>query len=252
MNSNMNTRDDESTGVCGSNDYHFSYKICMIGDSGVGKSSIQKAIGGTVTQDGSQDGQINSNNICQVKESVEDSVIYMKTKVLTIDEVIYRIQLWDTPGAERFRKITARLCAGSAGLMFVFDATNKSSLDSIEDWLRDYGSSVKTLPKILIGNKFDSPAEDIQVGDGQASQLAKKNGMKYFKTSANMPETCERPVYYLCNIIDASIPEPPDPAMILRKGISIGYKLSGAHNDAYRRALFENEHIPGGVESLMQ
>ena len=68
-----------------------------------------------------------------------------------------KLQIWDTAGQESFRSITRNFYQGSDGVFLVFDITQRSSFEDIQNqWLREIRDH--TAPSIviyLIGNFSD-------------------------------------------------------------------------------------------------
>jgi Ras-related protein Rab-1A len=101
------------------NEYDYLFKILLIGDSGVGKSSI-------LTQ--------------FANKTFTDS--YMSTigvdftiKTVDIDGKAVKLQIWDTAGQERFRTITSSYYRGAHGINLEYDITNVESFNNIKQWL---------------------------------------------------------------------------------------------------------------------
>ena len=68
-----------------------------------------------------------------------------------------KLVLWDTAGQERFQSITSSLYRGAHAVVFVYDVTNITSFNSLDQWMRDYRSfgNVKQSVALLLGNKTD-------------------------------------------------------------------------------------------------
>ena len=48
---------------------------------------------------------------------------------------LVKLQLWDTAGQERFSVVTGSYYRNSDGFIFVFDATNRTSFDHVDQWM---------------------------------------------------------------------------------------------------------------------
>lgn len=145
-------------------------KGIVIGDSGVGKSSLLYRF---------SDGDWNPHYI---------ATIGVDFKTLTFDRKgkIIRMQLWDSAGQERFRTIVRSFYRGVHGVMLVFDLTDAESFDHVRDWVKEavqFGSA--DLPFLLVGNKADlADAGHRQVPVEQAQQLAQQLNCEYIEVSA--------------------------------------------------------------------
>merc|ERR1711959_506075 len=132
-------------------------KLLMIGDSGVGKSSILLRF----VDD-------------RFDESSMDPTIGVDFKVKMYDvphEPRQRLKLtiWDTAGQERFRTLTSAYYRGAHGIILVYDVGRKDSFDALKSvWLKEvdlystYGNAVK----LLIGNKIDTDERQVSHEDG--------------------------------------------------------------------------------------
>mmetsp|Transcript_42640 Transcript_42640/g.49376 ORF Transcript_42640/g.49376 Transcript_42640/m.49376 type:complete len:214 (+) Transcript_42640:70-711(+) len=150
-------------------DYDICVKTILIGDSGVGKSSLLYRF---------TDQDWNPHYI---------ATIGVDFKVLTFERngKVVKLQLWDTAGQERFRTITHTYYRGANGVMLVFDVTNRETFDNISTWLNDVRKyAVDGTPIALIGNKADCLPSQREVAKEEAEMLAEKLQCKYFETSA--------------------------------------------------------------------
>ena len=151
-----------------SREYDYIYKILIIGDSGVGKSSILLRF---------------TDNI--FTESFISTIgVDFKVKTISIDNKIIKLQIWDTAGQERFKTITSSYYRGGHGIIIVFDLTNRVSFENISMWLNEIKSfNGNDLPKLLVGNKSDL-CDDRIINQTEIKEFAEKNKLIYFETSS--------------------------------------------------------------------
>ena len=149
-------------------DYTYQLKVVLIGDSGVGKSSILLRY----TDDRFSDHQPTTIGVD------------FKTKYETVQGKRLKVALWDTAGQERFRTLTTTYYRGSQGAILVFDVTKQDSFANLNTWLEQLESADtgKGVVKLLIGNKVDLPNRVVSFEE--AELLAKSKGMIYIETSA--------------------------------------------------------------------
>ena len=116
------------------------YKVILVGDSGVGKSSIM-----TRFCDGA------------FSESINPSIgIDFRTKVMSVNGAEETIQIWDTAGAERFRSLTQSYFRRVDGVVLVYDITLEQSFLNLQHWITCVqGSGQHSGPMTIIGNKLD-------------------------------------------------------------------------------------------------
>lgn len=143
-------------------------KILLLGDPGVGKTSLRKRYYGTyigVETYGSFAGQplprFNGFNFLPYEEVVEQQQV--------------NYQLWDIEHPNISKKnYTNVLLKGAIGALLIFDLTNKATFDSVRQWINDlwkYSGRGK-VPVLLIGNKIDAmPIESQSVSQAEIETL---------------------------------------------------------------------------------
>ena len=118
-----------------------SFKVVLVGESGVGKTSI---ITQFIDQTFQEDQQSTTGGTFSTK-----SVICDGGKIL-------KFEIWDTAGQERYKAITSAYYKGAKGAFVVYDITRKQSFDSVDKWINDLKAAAdKKLSIIIIGNKCD-------------------------------------------------------------------------------------------------
>ncbi|RNE96458.1 small GTP-binding protein Rab18 [Trypanosoma conorhini] len=168
-----------------------SIKVLLLGDSGVGKSSLMFAFAaGTFNPDIS-------------------STIGIDFKVKTVEVVDadgarrhVNLHLWDTAGQERFRTLTSSYYRGANAVVLVYDVNEPQTFHGLQRWMeeadafcRGDGDDEEGAVYLLIGNKIDkcggggvSDAAEgtpfMSVPKEQAQQLAQRRRMLLAFTSA--------------------------------------------------------------------
>ena len=65
-----------------------------------------------------------------------------------------KVKMFDISGQERFKSITANYIKKANGILFVYDITEESSFNNIQNWYKNLAeNSNNKLPVVLIGNK---------------------------------------------------------------------------------------------------
>ena len=146
-----------------------TFKVLILGDPSVGKSCFLIRY----TEDTFQD--------------VYLSTIGMDCKYKKVDlengESI-RLQLWDTAGQDRFRSITRNLYKGAAGIILIYDVTNRKTFESIKNWVESIRAEVSNkVVIVLVGNKIDKK-EQIDVKTEEGDNLAEEFNLPFFECSA--------------------------------------------------------------------
>ena len=146
----------------------YQFKIILLGDSGVGKTSLLYRY---------MDGEFTTNRLCTIDAD-------FKIKSLTIDEFSSaKITIWDTCGQERYRSITRGYFKDAHGIILVYDVADKRSFTDLDLWLEEIKKNAikKDISIILIGNKIDLKYRNID--SEEAENFAKNNNLMYCETS---------------------------------------------------------------------
>ena len=152
----------------GSEDYEFIFKVLLLGNSNVGKSSLFLRFVDDIWND----------------TFVPTIGVDFKIKTFDIDEKRIKMQIWDTAGQERFKNIIASYYRGAHGILLIYDVTDKDSFKNLSNWLIEIEkNSSKNVLKVLIGNKTDLEEKRV-ISYNQAKEFADSYGLKYIETSA--------------------------------------------------------------------
>ena len=130
------------------------YKVIILGNSSVGKTSLFKKI-------------INERFSGNVLSTIGIDKKTLDIKINTEDkgEQELEIYLFDTAGQEKFRTLSVSFIRESKGILMMYDITNLDSFQSIENWLNDIKNSLgenKNYLIILLGNKLDLVNDNIK------------------------------------------------------------------------------------------
>ena len=149
-------------------DYDYLFKVLLIGNSSVGKSSLLLRF---------VDNQWSDLFVPTIG-------VDFKIRTMEIDNKNVKLQIWDTAGQERFKNITASYYRGAHGIFVVYDISDTESFKNINNWLIEIVKNAnKNVYKILVGNKCD--LEDKRtVSYQQGKELAETYGMQFIETSA--------------------------------------------------------------------
>ena len=148
------------------------FKILLIGDSGVGKTSVILRY---------------TKNVFH-EEFLNSIGVDFKSKDLNIDGRKVKLQIWDTAGQERFRTITTSYYRGAHAIAIVFDLTKRQTYEHVKKWMNDINKFAKeNVLKLIIGNKSDL-INEIQVSYEEVRALASQMKATYFSVSAKKNE----------------------------------------------------------------
>ncbi|MFX0105219.1 MAG: Rab family GTPase, partial [Candidatus Hodarchaeota archaeon] len=119
--------------------YDYTFKMLMLGDASVGKTSLTiRYISGYFQED--------------LKLTIG---VDFYSKTTTFKDKKVKLQIWDFGGEERFRFLLSQYCKGANGAFFLYDITNQLSLDHLPDWTQIIRENAGDIPIMLIGSKLD-------------------------------------------------------------------------------------------------
>jgi Ras-related protein Rab-7A len=148
-------------------------KVVVIGDSGVGKTSLLKQY---MTKTFSP----------QYKATIGSDFLQ---KFVVIDDKKVSLQLWDTAGQEVHMSLGTAFYKGSDCCVIVYDITNPKSFERIAMWKEEFlnqasPKDAERFPFVLLGNKLDKESER-KISTGKANEWCKLNGtFPFFEVSA--------------------------------------------------------------------
>ena len=154
--------------IKGDKEYEFIFKVLLLGNSNVGKSSLFLRFVDDIWND----------------TFVPTIGVDFKIKTLEIDQKKIKMQIWDTAGQERFKNIIASYYRGAHGILLIYDVTEKDSFKNLSNWLIEIEKNAnKNVLKVLIGNKTDLEEKRV-ISYNQGKEFADMYGLKYIETSA--------------------------------------------------------------------
>lgn len=149
-----------------------SKKICMLGASGVGKTSLVKQF---------VEGIFNEKYLTTIGVKIDK-------KLLKVADQRVQFMLWDIEGTDRYAAFSPRHLRGAAAYIIVTDLTRSQSLIDAQD-IKRLASQVSDAPSIILLNKADLDPM-FQLDDEQIHML-EKDHLFVVKTSAKTGENVE-------------------------------------------------------------
>ena len=152
-------------------------KLILLGDSGVGKSSILQRY---------------YEDVFDSKIEVTNNAHFLEKEV-TINEENVVLELWDTVGQEEYRSLTQIFVKNSKIVIFVYDVTSLKSFESLNFWYDYVKNDIgKSTVLGVVGSKTDLIFEDNyseEVSPEKGKEFAMKIGANFSLVSAK--ESCK-------------------------------------------------------------
>lgn len=170
------------------------FKIVLIGDGAVGKTSIRKRYMGEGFR-------------TDFLATMGADFAYLKTK---IDNMDIEWQIWDLAGQIAFRNVMKSYYKGAMGALAVYDITQPKTLDSLDSWVQEVRERANTssteVPVVLVGNKIDL-REEIPSSLKTIQGFVKSQALNadFVETSAKTGEAIEEAFNKLARRIIATI-----------------------------------------------
>ena len=153
-------------------------KITLIGNSGVGKTSI---INQYIDQ------TFDEANAATIGANYSE-------KIITKNNKEYELNIWDTAGQEKFHSVGKHFYKDAYIVCLVYDITSQDSLDQLKEiWYPDikkFGEKYTILA--VVGNKSDLYENDNLADENQAKEFAQSINAIFMLTSAKTGDGIEK------------------------------------------------------------
>ncbi len=151
----------------------FIYKICIVGDGGVGKTSMVLRY---------TENTFKENYLMTIGSN-------FATKAIKLEDhpnLDVRLQLWDLAGQKHFSFVRPPFYRGATAIIYVFDLTRRNSFANMHEWKSEVEKVIGQKTSILVGNKLDlaeKGSREVGEQDGEALKH-EMNAISYCETSA--------------------------------------------------------------------
>ncbi len=164
---------------------NYIVKICLLGEANVGKTSLVYRF-------------IENKFRDNYKATLGVNLLKKDTTIEGYGGAT--AQIWDLGGQESFRSLRRLYLEGANGGLIIFDMTNRTSFEKLNDWISSFKKARGNEPIILIGNKSDL-VKQIKVSKEEAQEFAKSLGMELIITSAKTGDFVESAFKDLIKVI---------------------------------------------------
>jgi len=146
-------------------------KVGMVGDAQIGKTSLMvKYVEGSWDED-----------------YIQTLGVNFMEKTISIRNTEITFSIWDLGGQREFVNMLPLVCNDAVAILFMFDLTRKSTLNSIKEWYRQGRGFNKTAIPFLVGTKYDHfvnfPREDQEEISNQVCCFGNATGAKLWSIS---------------------------------------------------------------------
>lgn len=147
-------------------------KILLVGESGVGKTSLLFKY---------------ANN--EFSEGITQSAgLAQEQKILNINNTEISLSIWDIAGTEKYKSMAQLFFKDGQGALLVYDKTKSDTFFSLPFWVNELQLHTgPNKPIVIVANKADK-TEEFQVTTDQGLDYANSNQCKFFEVSAKTGE----------------------------------------------------------------
>ena len=154
----------------------YTYKLVLLGDSAVGKTSIAT--------------QFVNNTFAEFQESTIGAAFLSKSLFVNGNKIHFEI--WDTAGQERYHSLAPMYYRNAKIVLVVYDITSQTSFESAKRWIRELYLSMKPDVQIVfIGNKSDRKKYR-EVDHSEVEKYCHDNEIDHYETSAKDVENIKK------------------------------------------------------------
>ena len=144
------------------------FKIVLVGESGVGKSSMALRFA--------------TGQYRVYQESTIGAAYLYRT--IQVDGLKMRLEIWDTAGQERYRSLTPMYYRKTQAAVVVYDISKARSFERAKKWVDELKKDIPEAVLAFSGNKSDLSDDSRAVEQSEAEDYARENDLLFFETSA--------------------------------------------------------------------
>jgi len=96
-----------------------------------------------------------------------------------------KLQIWDLGSQDFLGKVRSGFYPGSKGVVFMFDVTNRESLDALLQWKKEVDAHIRGYECLIVANKTDLEKKRV-ISQDEGIAFAQSFGAKYMETSVKL------------------------------------------------------------------
>lgn len=143
-------------------------KLVLLGESGVGKSSIALRY---------VRGEFNEHGEATIGAA-------FLTKTINVNGCAVKFDIWDTAGQERYHSLAPMYYRGAPAAVVVYDVMSMNSFNRANLWIKELMQQTSQMVIVLAGNKADMAKENRAVTKEEGKEFADEYGLIFAETSA--------------------------------------------------------------------
>ena len=161
-------------------DYDIIFKIMLIGDASVGKSTL-------------------INKLLKQESSEKSTIGFdLRNVNIKVEDKICKLEIWDTCGQENYRSLITKFYQNSSLMILVYAINNRKSYDELDYWKYQINKHCKKGIKIiLVGNKSDLNDERI-VSEEEGKKYCQENHFDSFFESNFLEDKSIEKIFFKC------------------------------------------------------
>lgn len=170
-----------------------TFKVCIVGDGGVGKTTIVHRY-------------VKDVFLKDTKITIGTNLFIKRVEIPEKDMKV-TLQIWDLGGEQKFDMIRPNFYSGAGGVIYTFDLTRRFSLMNLTKWKDEIESSIGSVPSILIGNKLDLVTGDKNrpISKTEGREIKEElNSAYYLETSAKTNDNIDNSFLKIAKLIHNS------------------------------------------------
>jgi len=172
------------------------FKLLLVGDGGVGKTTFVKR---------HLTGEFEKKYIATIGVDVHPLTFQTSRGKLVFD-------VWDTAGQEKFGGLRDGYYIQGQAAIIMFDVTSRITYKSVPNWHRDISRVCENIPIVLVGNKIDTKQRKVLA---KQINFHRKKNLQYYDISAKSNYNFEQPFKWLARKLtgDPNLDLVPDTAL---------------------------------------